>query len=197
MHRRLLSGRRTAGRLVSWPISRRHSSINSSEIAIGECNEICLLPISVLILSLCFFTTIVQAKNNAADTIKSKQQAQDKSYYIEVSISKCKLTLFEKTPSHSLVPIREYKVGTAAWGLEVIPTGKGFVTRIDFNPYWFPTEYTREIYAQKGVTLPAAVQPGDPLNYMGTFRYLFRIQPHMEVFIASMETITVIVLVRG
>ena len=128
------------------------------------------LPISVLILSLCFFTTIVQAKNNAADTIKSKQQAQDKSYYIEVSISKCKLTLFEKTPSHSLVPIREYKVGTAAWGLEVIPTGKGFVTRIDFNPYWFPTEYTREIYAQKGVTLPAAVQPGDPLNYMGTFK---------------------------
>lgn len=124
----------------------------------------------VVTLVLIFFASFAYAENNHVNSAEDIQHDQSKSYYIEVSISKCKLTLFEKNSSKSIVPIREYSVGTAAWGLEVVPQGKGVVTRIDFNPYWFPTQYTREIYAQKGITLPAAVRPGDPLNYMGTFK---------------------------
>lgn len=124
----------------------------------------------VVTLLLIFISSIAYAENIHVNSAEDVQPGQNKSYYIEVSISKCKLTLFEKTTSKSIVPIREFRVGTAAWGLEVVPQGKGVVTRIDFNPYWFPTQYTREIYAQKGIKLPAAVPPGDKLNYMGTFK---------------------------
>lgn len=125
---------------------------------------------SIFLCLVIIIVTVAYADNNAGSITKTNAQDHKKNYYIEVSVSKCKLTLYEKTTSHSLVPIREYKVGTAAWGLDVVPNGKGFVTRIEFNPYWFPTKYTRESYAQKGITLPAAVPPGDQLNYMGSFK---------------------------
>src|SRR3990172_6768874 len=91
-------------------------------------------------------------------------------YYIEVRLSRCKLSLYEKRERNSLVLIKEYKVGTAVKGIPSFPLGKGKVTRIELNPWWHPTEYTREIYRQRGIELPKAVPPGDPLNYIGAFK---------------------------
>ena len=106
-----------------------------------------------------------------------------KAYYIEISISRCRLTLYEKDAQGEKVPVAEYRVGTAVRGLEVYPTGPGKVIRIEFDPSWHPTEYTRSIYAQKGITLPEVVPPGDSRNYMGTFKiYLSHSTTHGSIY---------------
>ena len=66
--------------------------------------------------------------------------------------------------------VAEYPVGTAVRGLETYPTGLGMVTGIFFNPWWHPTPYSRQVFRARGIILPAAVPPGDPLNYMGPFK---------------------------
>ncbi len=100
----------------------------------------------------------------------NRTQETHANYYIEVSLSRCTLSLYEKREHDSLLLLKEYRVGTAAKGIPAFPLGKGKVTRIELNPWWHPTEYTREIYRQKGIALPKAVPPGDPLNYMGAFK---------------------------
>ncbi len=101
---------------------------------------------------------------------RNHTQETHANYYIEVSLSRCKLSLYEKREDNSLLLLKEYKVGTAVKGIPTFPLGKGKVTRIELNPWWHPTEYTREIYRRKGIELPKAVPPGDPLNYMGAFK---------------------------
>ncbi|MHC1745506.1 MAG: L,D-transpeptidase [Syntrophobacteraceae bacterium] len=91
-----------------------------------------------------------------------------KEYSIEVSINKCRLYLYE-LPARKL--LREYLASTAKNGLNTYPTGKGYVTRIEFNPEWHPTAYSRWYFrANKKIDLPTTVKPGDPLNYMGAFK---------------------------
>jgi len=122
--------------------------------------------VAVLFIMLCMPASLIHAEmDRGADRHTPK-----KDYFIEISISRCRLTLFEKDALGAMIPVREYMVGTAVRGLEVYPVGKGKVTRIEINPSWRPTAYTRLIYAHKGITLPKAVPPGDPLNYMGTFK---------------------------
>lgn len=95
------------------------------------------------------------------------QNAVEKSYFIEISISRCRLYLYEKE-GEKLDLIREYKVATAKRGLEVYPIGLGKITRIELFPYWYPTAYSRWYFkTKKGINLPAKVPPGDKLNYMG------------------------------
>jgi lipoprotein-anchoring transpeptidase ErfK/SrfK len=111
------------------------------------------------------------------------QHKPSKAYSIEINISQCKLTLYEKNGPNSMVPVQEYKVGTAVRGLEEYPIGKGRVTCIELNPSWRPTKYTREIYEKKGIELPRAVPPGHPLNYMGPFKiYLSHSTSHGSIY---------------
>ena len=91
-------------------------------------------------------------------------------YYIEISISRNVLTLYEKKNDTERTPIAEYTVGTAVKGLKTYPLGLGTVTGIYFNPWWYPTPYSRQVFRARGIELPKAVPPGDPLNYMEPFK---------------------------
>jgi lipoprotein-anchoring transpeptidase ErfK/SrfK len=92
------------------------------------------------------------------------------SQYVEISISRNLLTLYEKKGTAEKVPVAEYTVGTAVRGLATYPLGYGTVTGISFNPWWYPTPYSRQVFRERGIELPAAVPPGHRLNYMGPFK---------------------------
>jgi lipoprotein-anchoring transpeptidase ErfK/SrfK len=92
------------------------------------------------------------------------------SYFIEISISSNLLTLYEQKNNSERTPIAEYTVGTAVRGLKTYPLGLGSVTGIYFNPWRYPTPYSRQVFRDRGIELPKAVPPGDPLNYMGPFK---------------------------
>lgn len=92
------------------------------------------------------------------------------SLYIEISIGRNLLTLYEKKSDAELIPIAAFPVGTAVRGLATYPLGLGRVTGIFFDPWWYPTPYSRQVFRERGVTLPRAVPPGSPLNYMGPFK---------------------------
>ena len=100
-----------------------------------------------------------------------ERAAQDRpSYAVEISISRNLLTLFEKREGSGPVAVARYPVGTVVRGLKTYPLGQGRVTGITFNPWWYPTPYSREVFRGRGIELPQAVPPGDPLNYMGPFK---------------------------
>lgn len=94
--------------------------------------------------------------------------ADENPYQIEISISKCRLYLFEKKGGE-IELVREYLVATVKRGLSPFPFGPGRVTRIELYPAWFPTAYSRQYFRKvKGIILPAKVPYGDKLlNYMG------------------------------
>jgi lipoprotein-anchoring transpeptidase ErfK/SrfK len=93
-----------------------------------------------------------------------------KQFTIEISISRETLDLYEKSDDGRLVPSRQYKVGTAVQGLHTYPLGRGKVTAISFDPWWYPTAYSRQVFRDRGIDLPRSVPPGDPLNYMGAVK---------------------------
>lgn len=95
-------------------------------------------------------------------------EVDNKEYTIEISVRQCRLYLYE-LPCKTL--IREYKAATAKEGLDTYPIGNGHVTRIELNPEWHPTAYSRWYFrVKKRIYLPETVKPGDPLNYMGAFK---------------------------
>jgi lipoprotein-anchoring transpeptidase ErfK/SrfK len=91
-------------------------------------------------------------------------------YYLEISISRNLLTLFETTDTGESITVAEYPVGTVVRGLRTYPLGRGRVTAIQFAPWWRPTPYSRRVFRERGIRLPPAVPPGHPLNYMGPFK---------------------------
>lgn len=93
-----------------------------------------------------------------------------RSYYVEISINRNLLTLYEKKGDGKQEPVAEFSVGTVVTGLKTYPLGRGVVTGIYFDPWWYPTSYSRQVFRERGIDLPAAVPPGDPLNYMGPFK---------------------------
>ena len=113
-----------------------------------------------------------------AETVTTKQPNSQNavtpdtalSYYVEISIGRNLLTLYEKKSATERTPIAEYTVGTAVRGLKTYPIGIGKVTGIYFKPWWYPTPYSRQVFRARGIELPSAVPPGDPLNYMGPFK---------------------------
>jgi L,D-transpeptidase YnhG len=129
-----------------------------------------------LLAALLFALLLPGISGVRAETVPSDHQIQHhsraarKSYYIEISISRNKLVLFDKGTDGELTPLAEYPVGTAVRGLDTYPLGMGKVTAIYFNPWWHPTPYSRQVFRERGIILPAAVPPGDPLNYMGPFK---------------------------
>ena len=90
-------------------------------------------------------------------------------YYLEVSISKCRLCVYKLT-KNGFEKIRTYRVATARKGLKKLPLGLGKITKIEINPAWHPTAYTRRYFTKKGIFLPRVIPPGHPLNYMGKFK---------------------------
>jgi lipoprotein-anchoring transpeptidase ErfK/SrfK len=104
---------------------------------------------------------------NIPDAVQSDTAA---SQYVEISISRNLLTLYEKRGAADMAPVEEYAVGTAVRGLAIYPLGLGRVTGIYFNPWWYPTPYSRQVFRARGIELPSAVPPGHPLNYMGPFK---------------------------
>lgn len=99
-------------------------------------------------------------------------------YSLEISISRNMLTLYEKNDAAEKNLIAEYPVGTAVRGLKIYPLGPGRVTGIYFNPWWYPTPYSRQVFRGRGIELPAAVPPGNPLNYMGPFKIALSHRTH-------------------
>ncbi len=91
-------------------------------------------------------------------------------YFIEISIKNELLILYERGDADKLIKLKEYRVGTVVRGLRTYPSGAGKVTAISFNPWWYPTSYSRSVFRERGIELPRAVPPGNPLNYMGPFK---------------------------
>lgn len=123
------------------------------------------------LLSICF--SLISAFSVVGATSQpsgAPQAAGAPAYYLEISISGNRLTLYEKGGSGERVPVADYTVGTALRGLDTYPLGLGKVTAIQFNPWWYPTPYSRQIFRRRGIDLPAKVPPGHPLNYMGPFK---------------------------
>jgi lipoprotein-anchoring transpeptidase ErfK/SrfK len=96
--------------------------------------------------------------------------AEGKQFLIEIRIGRETLDLYEKSEDGQWVPLHRYEVGTAVKGLPVYPLGKGMVTAIAINPWWYPTAYSRQVFRERGIDLPRAVPPGQPLNYMGAVK---------------------------
>ncbi|MFZ2949912.1 MAG: L,D-transpeptidase [Desulfuromonadaceae bacterium] len=129
--------------------------------------------LAALFLSLLLVLSPLRAETIPADQPNSPAavtSGSELSYYVEISISRNLLTLYEKRSGGEKSPIAEYPVGTAVSGLATYPLGLGRVTGIYFNPWWYPTAYSRQVFRERGIELPAAVPPGNPLNYMGPFK---------------------------
>lgn len=123
---------------------------------------LCMLAISVVCAE-----TLPTKRPNHPDAV---MPAPALLYYVEISISRNVLTLYEKKGDAEKTPVAEYTVGTAVRGLKTYPLGLGTVTGIYFNPWWYPTPYSRQVFRARGIDLPAAVSPGHHLNYMGPFK---------------------------
>lgn len=91
-----------------------------------------------------------------------------KRYYIDISVSKCTLMLYELQSDGSKRLVKPYKVATAKKGTP-FPEGMGMVTGIETNPWWFPTENMKRRAAMRGQDL-APVPPGKKSNPMGAVK---------------------------
>jgi lipoprotein-anchoring transpeptidase ErfK/SrfK len=129
--------------------------------------------ILVLVFCLNLSLTVAHSEPPTAPQMSSPTDAAPEtelSYYIEISINRNTLTLYEKKSATHKSYIAEYPVGTAIRGLKTYPLGLGTVTGTYFNPWWYPTPYSRQVFRDRGIDLPKAVPPGDPQNYMGPFK---------------------------
>ncbi|THB69106.1 MAG: hypothetical protein D6E12_05285 [Desulfovibrio sp.] len=90
-------------------------------------------------------------------------------YLIEVSVSQCRLWLYELTPDGEQVLTRTFSVATPREDIPA-PLGWGEITAIDHNPSWSPTANMHRRAQARGNTLPDYVAPGSPANPMGSFK---------------------------
>ena len=125
-----------------------------------------------LVSGLLAFSTLCAEplQTNQPDTPDAVSAEPAVSYFIEISINGNLLTLYEKNGTAEKTHVAEYTVGTAVRGLKTYPLGLGKVTGIYFNPWWYPTPYSRQVFRERGIDLPSAVPPGHRLNYMGPFK---------------------------
>lgn len=91
-------------------------------------------------------------------------------YYIEISLNQCKLLLYAKDPDGSKILVQEYDVATVKKNKRIFPFGLGKITKIEIDPWWYPTNDSRKEFAKRGISLGSSISPGDPLNYMGKFK---------------------------
>lgn len=129
-------------------------------------------------LAAAFVSCLLVFSPLCAETIPTNQQistaaglpGSELSYFVEISISRNLLTLYEKRGDAEKIAVAEYAVGSAVRGIDTYPLGLGRVTGINFKPWWYPTPYSRQVFRDRGIEIPAAVPPGHPLNYMGPFK---------------------------
>lgn len=126
--------------------------------------------LSLICFSLLSTLSALPQESPPAEQDIPKAKSAASSYYLEISIGRNLLTLFEKREGAEPAAVMQYPVGTVVRGLKTYPTGPGKVTAIAFNPWWYPTPYSRQVFRERGIELPTAVPPGDPLNYMGPFK---------------------------
>ncbi len=93
----------------------------------------------------------------------------DRTYAIEVSVSRCRLWLYELLPGGARKLVNTYVVATAKPGT-AYPEGTGYVTKVDLNPSWIPTPNMLKEAHRKGRRLPRYVPPGSRANPMGEFK---------------------------
>ena len=91
-------------------------------------------------------------------------------YRIEISISQCKLWLYEVFESGEEVLLHTFDVATAREGWPY-PKGEGRVVDIQFDPWWHPTANMIRRAAKEGKTLHAT-RPGSSANPMGAFKII-------------------------
>jgi len=98
--------------------------------------------------------------------------------YIEIVVEECILNLYELSPEKNLTLIKTYPVASFKPGLPEYPIGMGYATKVEFDPFWYPTDFSVEYMNDKLVRAgkqPAyrkgeAIRPGDPRNAMGKFK---------------------------
>jgi lipoprotein-anchoring transpeptidase ErfK/SrfK len=130
-----------------------------------------ILAVALVACFLAFSTLYAEPlPTNQPDNLDAVTADPAVSYYVEISISRNLLTLYEKKGAEDRTLVAEYPVGTAVRGLKTYPLGLGTVTGILFNPWWYPTPYSRQVFRERGIELPSAVPPGHRLNYMGPFK---------------------------
>lgn len=110
-----------------------------------------------------------EAPAGRADPSVKAFQERASRYAIEVSLSRCLLSLYEKKPDGGRALVRTYSVATPGKNIAA-PEGWGVITDIEFDPWWFPTANLKRKAIQKGKTLPDSVRPGDKGNAMGAFK---------------------------
>lgn len=126
------------------------------------------LGLIAIILGLPVMAAEISPSHSSA--LNARANTEKKQFRIEISISRETLILYEKNAEGQWVAGCQYEVGSAVTGLHVYPLGEGRVTAISFNPWWYPTAYSRQVFRERGIDLPRAVPPGDPLNYMGAVK---------------------------
>jgi len=62
--------------------------------------------------------------------------------------------------------LKSYIVSTGKNSIQK-PMGEGTITKISFNPVWYPTQETKDSFAKKGIVLPDIVPSNHKYNYMG------------------------------
>jgi len=97
-------------------------------------------------------------------------EAKESSYLVEISLNECKMRIYEFQSDDGKKFLGEYEIATVKKGIPAYPQGLGYITKVEENPTWYPTAYTRQVFSERGVVLPKIVLPGDKLNYMGSFK---------------------------
>lgn len=91
--------------------------------------------------------------------------------FVLIDISECKLWLFATGDDGTEQLIKEYPVATAKKGIRS-PVGLRKISRVQKDPWWFPTAATREAYKKKHKKdLPKKVPPGSASNALGKIKF--------------------------
>lgn len=109
-------------------------------------------------------------QDSACSEDKTENASPKPTYQIVIRVAERKLLLYEQNGPGEMTLRKEYAVATAIKGLKPQPTGSGRITKIEFNPRWYPPPVTRATFKEKGIDLPSVVPPNHPLNFMGAFK---------------------------
>jgi len=98
----------------------------------------------------------------------SNEEIKYNNYRIEINVINCNMYFYGIIDGEEKL-IKTYKVATPKI-TENFPKEQGKILKVDLNPWWYPTERTKEEFKKRDIYLPNAVPPGDKNNYMGDFK---------------------------
>jgi len=108
-------------------------------------------------------------------------------YYIEISLNQCKLLLYAKDPDGSKILVQEYDVATVKKNKRIFPFGLGKITKIEIDPWWYPTNDSRKEFAKRGISLGSSISPAILLIIWVNSRFIFRTKPARDRFTGFTE----------